>query len=467
MKKRKREINVVKELNSAQYALENKKYGKARKKLELVLENSDEIQKNAKVWAMYGITLYNLKEKQKSLEAFTKATYIESINGDYWFRRGLLEEELKKLNEAKKSFEKAYKLDPKDEEKAYAIAHILKETKSDEDALKFLKKQTKRFSNSSKFLLKIASLMIELNMKKEAEIFLEKNISKSSTPGVAIALGHHYMQAKQYDQALLIFAKALRKFNDYNLYFGLGLAFHAKKNYQDAIIAYENASKFKNNPLELQINLARAYIAVNKKKEAIDSLYSARKQRKVPVEVTILLVNLLLEENKPEKAKKVLEVDKKYNKKSPVISYYQGLVNIKLENLETARIFFETSLKSDPTFIDSKIKLTELDIHENKEENAQSRLQKILREHPNQKQAIYLAIKIYAQQQNWELLIEILEPYVKENNSDSIASKVLYTAWNNLGMNSYAKTFFEELFKETITDEEELQQKLNTDNDLI
>lgn len=458
MKKRTKNIDVVKELNSAQYALENKKYGRAKKKFELVLENNEKIQKNAQVWALYGITLYNLKDRQKSLEAFINATNIERINGNYWFRRGLIEEELQKLDDAKKSFEKAYKFDPKDEEKAFAIANLLKVTKSSEDALKFLKKQTKRFSNSSNILLRIASLMIELDRKKEAEIYLEKNISKSSTPTVAVALGHHYLQSKNYDQAILIFSKALTKFTDYNLFFGLGLAFHAQKNYQEALVAYNKAGKLNTNSQELNINLARVNIALNNKKEAIENLYSARKQKNVPIDATILLVTLLIEENKPNKAMKVLEVDKKYHKKSSILSFYQGLASIKLENLDIARKFFESSLKNDSNFIDSKIKLIELDMQENKEESALARLEKVLNEHKNNRKAIYLAMKIYTQLQKWELIVHILEPYVKKNYSDTTASQILNSTWKKLNMESYAKKFFEDLYNKTEINEEKVTE---------
>ena len=152
----KKEKDPLKLVRSGVFALERKKWSKARRKFEAALTD-DEMQQNPGVWANYGIALINLNHISEAQKAFARAVSLDKKNSRLWLKKGLTESRLGNDYEAKKSFEKALRFDKKDPEIPILLSRTLRKQEEGKKAIKVLESAFKKLPKSVGFLINILS----------------------------------------------------------------------------------------------------------------------------------------------------------------------------------------------------------------------------------------------------------------------------------------------------------------------
>ncbi|MFX0150811.1 MAG: tetratricopeptide repeat protein [Candidatus Hodarchaeota archaeon] len=461
----------LKLVRSGVFALNRKKWKKARRKFEEALQD-EEIQRNAIVWGNYGIALTNLKLFDEAKAAFSRATGLDKKNPNLWLKKGLVELQLNDYNEAIRSFERAKGLDKKDPEIPILLSRSYEKKDELKKAIKTLEGAQRKFPQSHKIPIELARLWVKLNEPEKAEMVLEVAIESTTHPDPGLLLGQTFLEKKEYDRALRIYKVILQKFpNSAHAQYGVGVAYHAKEAWSEALKAYQKATPlFRSGkpPQSLYINIARVLKRLNRNKEAIEALYKARKIAKTNLEIQLLLTELFLETQRPDRAKRMLEDATNIDKNNPTIHFFLGMTLLQIGDITHAEEEFNLSLALDPAFHESKLQLSLIALRQNKKEKAFSLAQSVVNAAPEHLPAKKLAARLAFDLQDFLRVIELLEPIVSVNPLLLEDLELLLRAWLNLKQSDRAKDFLEKLLlennelKDSISSNSFLKQFLQT-----
>jgi len=456
-------------VRSGLFALKKKKWSKARRKLEAALRNEEFQQgsEGAMVWANYGVALTNLNSLAEALEAFTNAAKLDKKNAEIWIKKGLIEFQLKKYNDSRSSFEKAKRLDKKNPEILIFQSKIYSKQESFKKAIKLLEEGIRKFPSFPKFPIELARLWLNQDEPDRAVKVLEEAITSTSHPDPGLLLGQLFLDKREYESALVIYEKLLTRFPDLpHAQYGVGIALHSLERWQEALDAYQKAIPFfrpKKPPQSLYINIARILKNLNRKRGAIDYLYKAKRHGKTSLEITLLLSELFLEIKRPDRAKNALEDAAKLDKENPVIRFYLGMTSLQLEDIQSAKEYFQSSLGLDPDFHESKIQLALIALQEKNLLEAFSLTHDVATNAPDYLPAQRLTAAIAFDLRKFQTVVDLLEPLVQK--MPSIQSKeleLLIKSWIALNKPEKAKTFLTKLLEENPS----LKNQIET-NDLL
>ncbi|MFX1282501.1 MAG: tetratricopeptide repeat protein [Promethearchaeota archaeon] len=449
-------------IRSAIFALNRKKWSKARRKFEAALTD-EKIQQNAKVWANYGITLTKLKLYSEAQKAFTEAVSLEKKNAEIWIKKGLTEFRLGHYHKAKKSFEEAMHLDKNDLEIPILLSRTLRKQDDLKKAIKVLEATHKKFPNSHQIPIELAFIWSSQNEDQKAERVLKKAIHSANHPDPGLLLAQTLLDKKDFEKAILIYEELFSRFPTFpNVQYGLGVAYHANKEWQKALDAYQKAIPLfrpEKPPQNLFINMARVLKNLDRKKEAIEALYQAKKYGKTTTEILLLLSELFLELNRPDRAKRALEDATRLDKYNPVVPFYLGLTLLKLKDTHLAKESFKRTLELDPEFHESKLQLALLAIQEKDFISAFALADDVATADPNNIPGNRLAAKLAYDLRNFKKVIELLKPIVikdPKNRLDDL--ELLLNSWLLLSQPEKANSFLNKL----LGDHKDLKDKLQS-----
>ncbi|UCE12462.1 MAG: tetratricopeptide repeat protein [Candidatus Heimdallarchaeota archaeon] len=453
MTPRKKDVeNPVKLLRSGVFALNRKKWAKARRKFEAALSH-EEMQQNAGVWANYGIALVNLKLFTEAQKAFSQAVSLDRKNSELWVKKGLTEHQLENFNDAQKSFEKAMRFDKKDDpEIPILLSRTLRKKDDLKKAVKILESAQKKFPTSHQIPIELALIWDSQNEEKKVLQVLKRAISTANHPDPGLLLGQSFLDQKEFKQAILVYEELLSRFPEsQHAQYGLGVAHHANNEWQKALDAYQTALPLfrpGKPPQTLFINMARVYKNLDRKKEAIDTLYQAKKYGKTTLEIILLLAELFVEIERPDRAKRALEDGILIDKENPVIHFYLGLTLLQLKDVAQAKEKFQRTLDLDPSFHESKLQLALLAIQEKDFQSAYKLANDVAQADPTNIPGQKLTAKLAFDLHNFRRTIEILQPLVKKEPDNLEDLELLLRSWLLLSQPEKAQNFIDSLLHE-------------------
>jgi len=451
----------IKLVRSGIFALNRKKWAKAARKFEQALKD-EEIQRNAIIWANYGVALTNLNKFHDAHSAFIAAVQIEGKNGELWLKKGLVEYQLKLFHDAEKSFSRAGKLNKNNDEIPILISRCLHKRGDLKKAIKILESSQKKHSQSAKIPIELSKLLEGAGESEKAQMVLLKAIRDTKHPDPGLLLGQLLLDNQQYDKAIDVYIQVLERFPDSShAQFGVGIAHHAKKEFKPALNAYNKViSMCRPNkpPQNLYINVAKVLKELGRNKEAIDALYKAKKHRKTSLDIPLLLAELFLDSNRPDKAKRALEDAVLLDKKNPVFRFYLGMTNLQLENIAEAKRYFTQSIELDPTFHEGKIQLALLAVKEKELKLAYSLVNDVITENPKHIGGVRLAAQIAFDLRDFRRIIELIEPLVRNAPVNIPDLEILLNSWLMLSQPEKAHAFI----KEMLSENKEIRAQLET-----
>ncbi|MHA2154869.1 MAG: tetratricopeptide repeat protein, partial [Candidatus Hodarchaeales archaeon] len=275
-------------VRSGIFALNNKKWKKAVRKFEVALKD-EEMQNNAIVWANYGIALTNLKKLSEALSAFSIAVDLDKKNEAFWSKKGLVEYQLELYREAGRSFSRAKKLNKSNDEIPILISRSLQKQGELKKAIKALESSRKSYPDSAKIPIELARIWEEQGELEKTLSVLEKALKETNHPDPGLLLGQLLLDNQEYTKAIEIYLLVLERFPEsYHAQYGIGVAYHAKKDYQKALDNYRSViTNYQTTkpPQSLYINIARVLREMRRPKEAIDALFRAKKLGKPSLEI--------------------------------------------------------------------------------------------------------------------------------------------------------------------------------------
>jgi tetratricopeptide (TPR) repeat protein len=441
----------VKLVRTGIFALNRKKWKKASRRFELALQN-EEVQKESVVWANYGIALTNLNQLSEALSAFSVAVELDRKREEFWIKKGLLEFKLNSYSEAEKSFTKAGKLNKKNDEIPILTSRCLRKKNEINKAIKLLESGIKKFPDSAKIPIELAKIWDEEGDTEKSYSVLEKSIAKSKLPDPGLLLGQLLLDKLQFGRALEVYRALLIRYpNSPRAQYGIGVAYHAKKEYKKALESYKSVVKYyqpKRPPQSLFISIARVLKELNRNKEAIDALYKAKKLGKQNLEISLLLAELFMASDRADRAKRALEDAFLLNKKNPVIPFYLGMTNIQLNQLNDAKQNFRKSLELDLQFNESKIQLALLAIREKNFQEAYTLTNEVINSDPNHKAACLLTAQLAFDLKDYRRTVELLQTEVKNDPFQIKELELLLNSWLMLSQPEKAHSFMADLFAE-------------------
>ncbi|MFX0185744.1 MAG: tetratricopeptide repeat protein [Candidatus Hodarchaeota archaeon] len=450
-------------VRSGIFALKKKKWKKAKRKFEAALLD-EEIQQNAIVWGNYAIVLTNLKILDEAKAAFSRATGLDKKNSSLWIKKGLVEFQLEDYNEAIHSFNRAKGLDKKDPEIPIFLARSYEKKGDLKKGIKILEQTQQRLPKSHKIPIELARLWVKQDELEKAEKVLETAIESTTHPDPGLLLGQTLLEKREYDHALRIYKAILMKFPDSaHAQYGVGVTYHAKEMWTEALKAYQQASPLfrpGKPPQSLYINIARVLKSLNRNKEAIEALHKAKKVGKPNLEILLLLTELFLERKRPDRAKSTLEDAVNLDKKNPVIRFYLGMTLLQLGEISQAEEEFKLSLVLDPAFHESKLQLALIAFNQNKKDEAFSLAHSVVTTEPEHLPAKKLAARLAFDLQDFLKVIELLQPIVQANPLLLEDLELLLKAWVRLNQSDSAKEFMEKLLREN----EELRVQISSNS---
>lgn len=394
----------------------------------------EEIQQNPGVWTNYGISLANLNRLTEAHEAFTKAVNLDKKDPSIWIKKGLVEFKQEDFKDAARSFDKARGLDKKDPEIPILLARALNKQIAVKKAVKILENAIQRLPHSHQLPIELAKLFTQENDIKKAEYVLEEAVRVTNRPDPGLVLGQHLIDEKKHDRAINIYKKVLERFPE-SVYaqYGIGIANHAKGEWDAAITAYHQARKMfspKKPPQSFWINLGRVLKQLKRYNEAIDALYRAKKTGKPTLQIFLLLSELYLAKDRPDRAKNTLEEAAKLDKTNPIIPYFQAFTELRLGVYDQAKELWQFSLKLDPTLVDSKYQLALMAVRENDFKEGLSLAEEVLVQdetfYPARKLAGRLAFRLKQFNRTIELLeLAVIEKPIERQNE----LELLLLAW--------------------------------------
>jgi tetratricopeptide (TPR) repeat protein len=451
----------IKLVRSGIFAINRKKWAKAARKFEQALKD-EEVQQNAIIWANYGVTLTNLKKYNEAHNAFIIAVQLEGKNDELWLKKGLIEYQLEQFKDAENSFTRAGKLNKNNDEIPILTSRCLHKRGETKKAIKILESSRKKFPESAKIPMELSKLLEGAGENENAKMVLHKAIrdSKHSDPG--LILGQQLLDNQQYDKAIEVYQKILERFpNSSHSQFGIGIAYHAKKDFKPALIAYNKViSMYSSNkpPQNLYINIARALKELGRNKEALDALYKAKRLGKTTLDISLLMAELFLDSNHPEKANRALEDAVILDKSNPVFRFYLGMTNLQLGNIAEAKRYFAQSIELDSTFHESKIQLALLAVKDKKLQQAYSLVNEVLKENPKHTGGVRLAAQIAFDLRDFRRTVELIEPLVRNTPLMISDLEILLNSWLMLSQPERAHSYMKKLLSE----KKELKAQLKT-----
>ncbi|UCG02037.1 MAG: tetratricopeptide repeat protein [Candidatus Heimdallarchaeota archaeon] len=453
----------LKLVRSGVFALERKKWSKARRKFEAALID-DEVQQNAGVWANYGIALTNLNLISEAQKAFTKSVSLDKKNARLWVKKGITESRLGNDNEAKKSFEQALRFDKKDPEIPILLSRVLRKQEDTKKAIKVLESAWKKLPESSQIPIELAIIYNKQNDDRKSEEILTKAIQTARQPDPGLLLGQTLLDKKDYKRSILIYQEILSRFpQSHHAQYGLGVAYHANEDWKKALEEYQKAIPLfrpEKPPQSLFINMGRVLKNLRQNKEAIDALYRAKKYGKPTLEISLLLAELFLESNRPDRAKRALEDAIRIEKNNPVIRFYLGLTLLQLNDIPKAKENFQKSIELDPDFHESKLQLSRLAIQERDFKIAYALANEVAVADPNHIPGNRLAAKLAYDLRNFKRTIELLEPVVTNNPRNHLEDlELILNSWLLLSQPEKAKSFLKRLLEEDKSLKDHLRSK--------
>ncbi len=444
------------------FALNRKKWTKARRKFEAALKNDEEMQQNAGLWANYGIALTNLKLLSEALKAFTRAVSLNKKNSELWVKKGLIEFKLDNYKHAVKSFEQAKRLDNKDPEIPILLSRAHRKNGDIKKGIKVLEAAQKELSKSHQIPIELALVWNEQNEELKAERILKKSIQTVVHPDPGLLLGQALLDKKEYKSAIIIYEELSSRFpQSPHAKYGLGVAHHASRKWSKALDAYQQALPLfrpKKPPQSLFTNMARALKNLDRRKEAIDTLYQAKKYGKPTLEIALLLSELFLEDNRPYRAKRALEDAVRLDKYNPAVHFYLGMTLLQLKDVKQAKAKFQRTLELDSEFPESKLQLALLSIQENDLTTAFTLANEVASADKNHLPGNRLAAKLAFDLQKFRRAIEILQPIVETEPTQIEDLELLLKSWLLLSQPEKAKSFLDRL----LSDHKDLKEQLQS-----
>jgi len=423
--------NPFRLVKSGIFALKRNKWAKAKRKFEEALQNED-IQKNSGVWANYGVALVNLKLYSDALKAFTQAADLDKNNTELLTKKGLIEFQLDNLRAAENSFKQALQKNKNDPEIYILLSRVYAKQDEQSKQIKILEKALRKLPDSYKIPIELARAWARQENSDKVEKVLKEAISTAKTPDPGLILGQHFLDQKKIDSALEIYKLVLNRFpTSQHAQYGIGVAYHAKNMFSQALEAYMKSLELfrgEKTPQSLYINLARVLRQLGRQKEAIDYLFRAKKTGKTTLEVSLLLAELFLEIKRADRAFRALEDAQNLDKDNPVIPFYLGMTALQIEDQAAAEEHFKRSLLLDPNFYESKLQLAILALQKKQYNEAYILASEVINLKSDHILARRLAGKMAFNLQKFKETIEFLRPVVIENPQlDDL--EVLLRAW--------------------------------------
>ncbi|MFX1516838.1 MAG: tetratricopeptide repeat protein, partial [Promethearchaeota archaeon] len=394
-----------------------------------------------------------------------EAVNLDKKNARLWIKKGIIESQLKNNTEAKKSFEQALRIDKKDPEIPILLSRILRKQEDNKQAIKILEAGWKKIPNSSQIPIELAIIFNKQNEEQKAEEILRKAIQTANHPDPGLLLGQTLLDKQEYNRSKLMYKEILLRFpQSAAAQYGLGVAYHANEEWNDALKEYQKAlSLFRPEkpPQSLFINMGRVLKNLNRNKEAIDALYQAKKYGKPTLEIVLLLAELFLEINRPDRAKRALEDGTRLDKYNPIIRFYLGLTLLQLNDIAKAKENFEKTLELDPEFHESKLQLSRLAIQERDFKTAYNLANEVARADPNHIPGNRLAAKLAYDLHDFRRTVELLEPMIMKAPKKHLKElELILNSWLLLSQPEKAKSFLKKLLEEEKTLKDQLKTKV-------
>ena len=204
--------------------------------------------KNSDCLNRIGDALYFLKNYEKAESCYGNVIRLntcDKTNAHAYNGIGNLYMNKKSYSEAIWSFNQALKLNPNLESAHLNKGLILSQIHKDYYSAKKCIDKSIQIKATSQNLLAKANLLKELNYIYEAVDYYERSIEIESSYEALVGLGNVYLLCEFTAQAILTFEKAIEmNSNESEAYLGKGDAFFQRKQFKEAIHAYDMALSF-------------------------------------------------------------------------------------------------------------------------------------------------------------------------------------------------------------------------------
>jgi len=228
--------------------------------LRMMMERIDMIKVSACL--ELGMCYRNKSKYKEAEEVYRKALDIvpEHEKEIVYNGLGLCCEEQEKYDEAIEWYKKVIKLSPYGNNYYYNVGNIVLKQKKYEEALKWFRKATE-INHRNNMCHRIGEALLEDGKYKEAIGWFEftanfptGNCSYYDDISILIS------DLKIYEYAIKEFEQAIKEdYDNYNLYYGLGMVYFRRQQYQEAIEWFKKAARLNSDKLILYDKIATAF----------------------------------------------------------------------------------------------------------------------------------------------------------------------------------------------------------------
>jgi len=283
--------------------------------------------------------------------------YPDDIELNYHL--GFIAAKSKNLRLAKKFLEKTISLSPSKWQAYRDLASLYKSLYKYKDSLNLIKKVFKYEKNDpvSNFIMGYLSNKLERN--DNAFIYYDRAIKHTQTYMLAyIHYGEFYYSRKQYDKAEKIWKEGLEKRYSNTIASRLGSLYIKTKNYNEAINIYEKILKKYPQSLEPYFNIGKIYEEQKNYTQAIKYYKKALSTKKIYDSPKIALANIYIKQNKLDKALLMYEeLNKIHISKTSFYLYKQAKILKAQKNKkrykEIIKILKESKFKESLSYLKS------------------------------------------------------------------------------------------------------------------
>lgn len=411
-----KEESVIQSLPSVAYVNRAKKYldkGQYKDALEILKEAESLPQEDALVYKYQGIILDKLFRFEESVAAYKKSANLNCHDKIIWKNLGYALLNLKLYDEAEESFENADKITPANSEvlMGWGMA-LMKQEKNSEARDKFvLSCKYNRYNSNAFFLAAVMEIKLKLYDEAEGKLQFLANVAPNEANSYEFAKLKFIK--KDYDDAILYAQKAL-DFNRNMLpcYLLLGKVYRLKNDIS-SLAFYETAKELDLETESLYLEWALSLIKFEKYPEALEKL--SKVEEKEPENKDVKFLKAFCEVvssgniDFKNEIKKMLEEDAKNYLAIRALGiiaciegdYKKGLTYFKnaikteptevinnyhiakayqgLNDISSAKDYFETSIKTNPNHIKTYLDYCNLLISQENYADANRKLRKAIK----------------------------------------------------------------------------------------
>ena len=208
---------------------------------------------------------------------------------------------------------------------------------------------------------------------------------------VLVKLGDYKSASRHLEQAIGKYEK------DFDANYYLGESYRAQDKYAEAIFRYKKALKLKDGDVRAMKPLAWSYFKIRYYSEALVTARELQKAAPEDDQVGVILARTLLKLKRPQEALATVRTARKTIEKTsrPFYASVEGDILYELSDVDGAGKAYRDALKDQPLLAGALLGLGKCMLHENKDKQAISYIERAVRIRPRLTEGHFLLGKAY------------------------------------------------------------------------